>query len=215
MLVALCPYVDMGADIGSAVWGYGFGRVSAEEELEEVARRRGRGRLVVEVVGVYGNRVAVRLKNAGGRAVGWGDRWLSLRLYRVFKEPRRERFLLFEVIKRAELVGKATIDEGLAPGEEKIVEVEARCELAGGEEYRLDVVEVASTYEEELLARVRFDPAGVKYVVVRVPRETYLELMKLCSEEGVSLPELLDKLVERYRGSKGAETRIKQSPPFS
>lgn len=190
----------MNIDPSSAIWGYGFGRISAEQEFKKMIEKKSRDtRLIVDIMEIKGNRVLVYLKNVGKDAVGWGNYGLRLRLYEVFKEPEKKRFLFLEVIKHEELIGEAEISDGLAPNEEKVVEIKPKRELKEGTTYKLEVVEVKIDYKEELLARLTFDPAGLKDVVVRIPKEIYLKLTELCNREKVSLPDLLNKLIEHYK----------------
>ena len=184
---------SMNIDSSSAIWGYGFGRISAEEEFKEE-----KAKLIVDIMEITGRSVLVYLKNVGSRAVGWDNYGLRLRLYEVFEEPEKKKFLFLEVIKHEELIGEAEVRDGLAPNEEKIVEIESKRELKEGTTYKLEVVEVKIDYKEELLARITFDPAGLKDVIIRVPKEIYLKLMELCNKEKVSIPDLLNRLIEYY-----------------
>ena len=206
---------DMNIDPSSAIWGYGFGRISAEREFRRMMEERSRDtRLIVDIVEVTGNRVLVYLKNVGESAVGWGNYGLRLRLYEVFKEPEKKKFLFLEVIKDEELIGEAEVSDGLAPNEEKVVEIESKRELKEGK-YKLEVVAMGANYKEVLLARLTFDPAGFKDVMVRVPKEIYLKLMELCNKEGVSLPDLLNKLIEHYKSSISVSSDTTTNPEGS
>ena len=190
-------FIDsMNIDPGSAIWGYGFGRISAEEEFKKMMERN--SRLIVDIVEITGNRVLVYLKNVGNRAVGWMNCRLRLRLYEIFKEPEKKKFLFLEVIKNKELIGEAEVRDGLAPNEEKIVEIESKRELKEGTTYKLEAIEIGANYEEELLARLTFDPAGFRDVIIKIPKEIYLKLMELCNKEKLTLPDLLNRLIEYY-----------------
>ena len=186
----------MNIDPGSAIWGYGFGRISARGEFKKMEEKSREAKLIVDIVEITGNRVLVYLKNVGNRAVG--NYGLRLRLYEIFKEPEKKKFLFLEVIKNKELIGEAEVRDGLAPNEEKIVEIESKRELKEGTTYKLEAIEIGANYEEELLARLTFDPAGFRDVIIKIPRKIYLKLMELCNKEKLTPPDLLNRLIEYY-----------------
>ena len=184
----------MNIDPSSAIWGYGFGRISAEEEFKKMVKKK--AKLIVDIVEITGRRVLVYLKNVGNRAAGWENYGLRLRLYEVFKEPEKKKFLFLEVIKHEELIGEAEVSDGLAPNEEKIVEIEF-------------------DYREELLARITFDLAGFRDVIIKIPREVYLKLMELCNKEKMSIPDLLNRLIEHYKSSISVSSDTTTNPEGS
>ncbi len=203
----------MNIDPSSAIWGYGFGRISAEEEFKKMVKKK--AKLIVDIVEITGRRVLVYLKNVGNRAAGWENYGLRLRLYEVFKEPEKKKFLFLEVIKHEELIGEAEVSDGLAPNEEKIVEIELKRELKEGTTYKLEVVEVKIDYREELLARITFDLAGFRDVIIKIPREVYLKLMELCNKEKMSIPDLLNRLIEHYKSSISVSSDTTTNPEGS
>ncbi len=203
-------------DPSSAIWGYGFGRSSREEELREMSgvKEALRGKLVkdlrIEPLKSENGELLVKLENTGNVTIGYDDVlddpddiWFNkivVRVYELFDEPIQEEKKILGVLKHKKVVDKKevfkTTISGLKP--QKSITLRSGVIVEPNKRYKIVVEEHYKEYIRNWFKEFRgseLDEA-LKTLTVSISAKSYKMIEDFCKKKNIPVEEFLQRVIE-------------------